>query len=57
VYNCLLPINDTVFTNSLVFLYSEKIQIEIGTLTNAAVKGGCILQEKVVAPEDIQYLF
>jgi len=41
-----------------VLLHNEKTQIEIGTLTNAAIKGGCILQENVVdAPEGTQYLF
>jgi len=58
VYCRLLPNNDTVFTDSLVFLHSEKTQIEVGTLISAAIRGGCILQENVVdAPEDTQYLF
>jgi hypothetical protein len=52
------PINGTVFTYSLVLLHSEKTQIEIGTLTNAAIRDGCIPQENMVdAPEDKQYLF
>jgi len=58
VYCRLLPINDTIFTDSLVFLHSEKTRFEIGTLINAAIRGGCILQENLVdAPEDTQYLF
>jgi len=58
VYYRLLPNNDTLFTDSLVFLHSEKTQTEVGTLINTAIRGGFILQENVVdAPEDTQYLF